>query len=84
MKRVIVTAKTLDIEIIKQDAFSNFGQLIEIRNNAGLNSSKFLKCICCDHEFEVDDNVYIAFVKNSGNRLACKKCYDSENPSKED
>lgn len=43
----------------------------EIRKKS---KEKFDKCFMCENKFELGDDLYILFMKNSTNKVVCNKC----------
>jgi DNA-directed RNA polymerase subunit RPC12/RpoP len=50
------------------------GTYNESRNKAGVRINKSEKCLICNKEFGLNDELYLAITKNSHNQFVCEHC----------
>lgn len=67
-----ITKRTYIVSQVIEKPFMKFGVFRQSREKLGLNVEK--TCFCCGHKFFDDEDVFLAFFKNTHNRLLCENC----------
>lgn len=68
---IIKTTKYNVADVFKRP-LSTFGSFRQTREDFGLSVQR--KCFRCNRKFADEENIYIAVVKNVGNKLFCQQC----------
>lgn len=67
-----ITKRTYIVSQVTEKPFMKFGLFRQTREKLRMKVEK--TCFCCGHKFFDDEDVFLAFFKNTRNRLICEKC----------